>query len=93
MERLTLPEHRRGRWAYLVAKLPSGTLDATYSLTLAAPADARALDAQPLDDDGRVVDRPRQLDVRLADADADASNGKRVEQRVGERAASASSRW
>ena len=27
----------RGRWAYIVVKLPSGTLDATYNLTLAAP--------------------------------------------------------
>ena len=37
MERLTYRNTGRGRWAYLVAKLPSGTLDATYSLTLAAP--------------------------------------------------------
>ena len=27
----------RGRWAYVVVKLPGGTLDATYNLTLAAP--------------------------------------------------------
>ena len=37
VERLTYRNTGRGRWAYLVAKLPSGTLDATYSLTLAAP--------------------------------------------------------
>ena len=36
-ERLTYRNTGRGRWAYLVAKLPSGTLDATYNLTLASP--------------------------------------------------------
>ena len=36
-ERLTYRNTGRGRWAYIVAKLPSGTLDATYNLTLAAP--------------------------------------------------------
>ena len=36
VERLSYRNKARGRWAYLVAKLPSGTLDATYNLTLAA---------------------------------------------------------
>jgi hypothetical protein len=36
-ERLTYRNSgTRGRWAYLVAKLPSGTVDATYTLSLAA---------------------------------------------------------
>ena len=37
VERLTYRNTaKRGRWAYLVAKLPSGTVDATYTLSLAA---------------------------------------------------------
>ena len=37
VERLTYRNTaKRGRWAYLVAKLPSGTLDATYTLALAS---------------------------------------------------------
>ena len=81
-ERLAYRNAKRGRWAYIVVRPGTGTLDATYSLRL----DERGREAldKPLDDDRRMLDGARQDDVGLPDADTHARDRIAVDEGVGD---------